>query len=171
MNAQIYGMFPLHKEIRTIEIFGYSSNGIPGVEIIGLGKHGRTIKEKFLYLSRTLKLNITPRKYVLCVEDGPRSLLEDNNYRWLELPLLVLFWSLAKQLPVYNLDNCISSGKVSSAGKITPLSNDFLLKLKEDYSGMKFIIPDEYNLHPELHRISLESLLQKGSNRLLILNY
>lgn len=96
-----------------VDIFGHTSKGIPGVEIVGLGAQGRCIKEKFTQISRELKMRIPPLKYTLCVEINECYKLSKDDLSYVELPLLIIFWSLASQIPIKNLSDCLAYGKVS----------------------------------------------------------
>lgn len=106
-----------------VDIFGYSSHGLPGLEIIGLGQHARAIKEKFIYLSKMRKLQIPLRRYVLCVEArGLNRPISSAETQYLECPLLLCFWSLAQQLYIPRLEGCLSAGQVNVLGQIQHLS-------------------------------------------------
>ena len=61
----MFAMVPNQKDVNFCEVFGYSTRGIPGLEIVGLGQKGRLIKEKILYLNRKNNLKIPPRRYVI----------------------------------------------------------------------------------------------------------
>lgn len=119
MQNQISSFIEIPSGWHHVTLFGYSNQGIPGVEIIGLGNTGRLIKEKFIYLSKIRKLNIPSRRYVLCYESSlGEKKLTPEVIQWLELPLLILFWSLAEQIPILRLDDCLSSGRVLANGEI-----------------------------------------------------
>lgn len=111
MLTRIIGFIPHNNKINYVNVFGYSTNGIPGIEIIGLGKLSRPIKEKFYYLTKLSGAKLPLKRYVLCVEvrDLPK---DQHSLRWLELPLLTVFWSMAKILPIQRLHDCVASGRV-----------------------------------------------------------
>lgn len=104
---------------RHIEIFGHVSNGIPGLEICGLGGNAKIIKEKFVFLSKNRNLKIPLKKFTLSL-DGPIDLKEAtwDEVSDLELPLLIIFWSLAGFINLRRLHECITWGQVSSSGNI-----------------------------------------------------
>ncbi len=95
------------------EIFAYRSQGLPGLDIIGLGSKGKKLKEKFIFLTKERRLKIPLRRYILCVEGDVKEV------SWLEFPLLLCFWSLAEVLPIRNLKNCLTVGSISIQGLIT----------------------------------------------------
>ena len=51
MGTSLSGIIPLGKRIKMVEIFGYSTKGIPGLEIIGLKNLSRQIREKIFRVS------------------------------------------------------------------------------------------------------------------------
>ena len=107
-------------ETEVIQLFGYANKGLPGLELVGFGNHGRHLKEKLIFLSRENHLQLSPKRYVLCFEQH-RSFIDPKKWEfcWLELPLLILFWSLAGHLPISRLDNCLASGAVELGGHIS----------------------------------------------------
>lgn len=116
MHKQMIGVIPNSGKIYFCEIFGYSSRGVPGLEIVGLGGRGKNIKEKFIYFNKCYGLSLPPLRFVLCVEDNFVTSNKEALYRWLELPFLIMYWSMANILPIQNLGNCLSSGQISATG-------------------------------------------------------
>lgn len=169
METTIWGACPTKKGVIPIPIFGHSSKGLPGVEIIGLGKFAKLVKEKFIYLSRMRQLRIPMRRVVLCVELEERQLLEKGfEWEFLEFPLLLVFWYLAENLLIMGLEDCVASGKVSINGKVDlldmPLS--FLLSLRdqiqaEERSTLK-VISDDRDLKSEqgLYLLNVQGTLE-----------
>jgi len=119
MTMKINSYVPINSHLRKVEIFGYTSKGQPGLEILGIGNRGRTLKEKIIYLSKRRNLKFNLLRYVLCVEADDIS-KGDLNY--LELPLLICFWTMAGILKFGRLDNCLCAGKVSLEGEVYPLN-------------------------------------------------
>lgn len=118
-TLRINGVFNYQKEDQLIDIFGYATKGIPGLDIVGLGKHGRMMKEKFVFISRQKQLQFPLKRFVLCLEDCSQlreSSAED--LKWLELPLLIVYWSLAGHLKISELEDCLCSGFVKATGEI-----------------------------------------------------
>lgn len=72
MNTRIIAMYPCKGKFCTVEIFGYSTRGLPGLEIVGLGGSGRQLKEKLIYITRLQKVGLPLNRYVLCVEKKGR---------------------------------------------------------------------------------------------------
>ena len=120
MNNKIY-TFIISKsgECELIQLFGYANKGLPGVELVGFGQHGRHLKEKLIFLSRQNQFQFPLKRYVLCFEQH-RSIVDPKKWdlSWLELPLLILFWSLTGNLPIQRLDNCISCGAIDLEGHL-----------------------------------------------------
>lgn len=166
MNMRTKSLYPYAGDFCSVDIFGYSTKGIPGIEIVGLGKYARGVKEKFIYLSRERKLKFPLRRFVLCVEgeiEGKK--FKDEEYRYLELPLLLMLWSLTGHLPLQNLEDCFSSGKISIKGEVLPLplkiyeqsSLSERLKMNDDDS-LKIIAPENTVVHEQHYHLSLERL-------------
>lgn len=163
MNMRTKSLYPYGGEYYEAHIFGYATKGIPGVEIVGLGKHSRAIKEKFIYLSRQKQLKFPLRRYVLCVEgelEGKK--FKEEEFRYLELPLLMMLWSLTGHLLFERLDDCFLSGKVSVGGEILPLSRNqkMLHRLEElfyEEEKIKVVAPQNEKYEDYLH-IHLEEL-------------
>ncbi len=168
MNMRTKSLYPFAGQYCAVDIFGYSSNGIPGIEIVGVGRHARSMKEKFIYLSREKKLKFPLKRFVLCVEgDVEGKKFKDEEYRFLELPLLMMLWSLTGHLPLQALEDCFASGKISIEGEVTtlPLTDHEqmslidLFKLTEDQS-LKVIAPDNTPVYEEYYHLSYEGLMQ-----------
>ena len=166
MNMRTKSLYPFGGVYCPVDIFGYSSHGIPGIEIVGVGKYARAMKEKFIFLSRTRNLKFPLRRFVLCVEgelEGKK--FKDEEYRYLELPLLVMLWSLTGHLPLRQLDDCFASGKVSVEGEISSLQlneseqKDLqeLFKL-EDEQSLKIIAPNAHNVCGDFYHLPIEGL-------------
>ena len=167
MNMRTKSLYPHAGQYYPVDIFGYASNGIPGIEIVGLGKHSRSIKEKFIYLSRERKLKFPLKRFVLCVEgevEGKK--FKDEEYRYLELPLLIMLWSLTGHLPLEHLEDCFASGKISVEGIVSSL----LLSEKEqkqlvemfnleEHQSLKIIAPGNIEVYVDHYHLPLEGLL------------
>ena len=125
VNDQIFGVYSFAGKYKVCSIFGYASKGLPGLEIAGLDKRARVIKEKLVYIGRHYGVRVPIRRYVLCVED---FCSESKESRWLELPLLILYWKLAGILPIKKLENCFCGGKISVTGgvQVIPLDEPYL---------------------------------------------
>jgi hypothetical protein len=132
MQKRMRGMIPNGDQEIIVDLFGYTTKGIPGLEIVGMGKNARQLKEKLIFLSKQQPEGLPLSRFVLCLdENGSSAQLKENQLRWLELPFLVLFWSLAKLIPVENLENCFSTGMIGASGQISlrsPLFETFPIK-------------------------------------------
>lgn len=167
MNLRIKSIYPYAGLYYAVDIFGYASHGVPGLEIVGMGKNGRAIKEKFIFLSRALNLKIPKRRFVICLEeslDGKK--FKEDEYRYLELPMLILFWTLAGQLPFQTLEDCFCSGKIGINLEVDCLKlnqalqyqlKDILL-LDEDMD-LKYISSDHDEIIDEHFHISIEGVM------------
>lgn len=166
MNMRTKSLYPYGGQYCPVDIFGYSSNGIPGIEIIGLGKHARGVKEKFIYLSRERKLKFPLKRFVLCIEgeiEGKK--FKEEEYRYLELPLLIMLWSLTGHLPLEHLEDCFASGKISIEGHISALllaeaeqerlSDIFNL---EEGQALKIIAPRDMAVAMDHYHLPVEGL-------------
>lgn len=168
MNMRTKSLYPFAGQYCPVDIFGYASNGIPGIEIVGLGKYSRSMKEKFIYLSRERKLRFPLKRFVLCIEgevEGKK--FKEEEYRYLELPLLLMLWSLTGHLPLAHLEDCFASGKISVEGEVSALfltgqqQEDLneMFKLDEDQI-LKIIAPEKTAILTDYYHLPLESLLE-----------
>ena len=120
METQIKGLVFTKKGARVVNLFAYATNGLPGLEI-NLGHHStKTIREKFIFLCKSRRLNMPLKRYVLCAEVDPHKGSEEE-IQYLELPLLLLYWHLAGLVPLMNLSHCLAAGMVNSLGQIQQL--------------------------------------------------
>jgi hypothetical protein len=120
MEIKINALIPRQNHFHWVHIFGYTSRSQPGLEITGIGPKGRAIKEKLIFLSKKRKLKFSLNRFVLCIEgsDG----FEKAELEYLELPLLLAFWSMAGLIPIKRLENCFCSGRVGLEGEISCLN-------------------------------------------------
>ena len=128
-TSSTLGLYLKQGKLLKVNIFGYSNNGLPGIEILGLGSKGRPLKEKFIYLFRRQSRAIPLKRYVLVIEglESVKKLLWED-FRWLELPIYLLLCSLCKFIPIKKLDNCLTVGKVDIDGHIMSL----ILDIRQD---------------------------------------
>ena len=108
MEIKINSLVLNRNNYQWCEVFGYTSKGQPGIEIIGLGAKGRAIKEKLTYLSKRRKLTFPVLRFVICIEGDN---LDKSDIEFLELPILLAFWSMAGVVPIKRLDHCFCSGR------------------------------------------------------------
>lgn len=105
------------KGSKIIDIFGHTSRGVPGIEIKGIGNLSSVIKEKLVYFTRLHQYKVPVKRFVLCAEIDSTE-IERGELAYLELPLLILFWSMADILKISRLDNCLASGRINVDGEI-----------------------------------------------------
>lgn len=117
MQQRIQAMVVKSGKTQLIDLFGYTTKGIPGLEIIGLGSQGRILKEKLFFLARSLNCSLPKRRFVLCIDlpDGLQRNASGLEFQWLELPLFILYMTLGGIFPLYSLENCFSAGCVDLA--------------------------------------------------------
>ncbi len=171
MNMRTKSLYPYAGQYCPVDIFGYASNGIPGVEIVGVGKHARSMKEKFIYLSRERKLKFPLKRFVLCVEGEVESKkFKEEEYRYLELPLLIMLWSLTGHLPLGHLEDCFAAGKISVEGDVSPLvlamrEQELLSEMfrLEENQTLKVIAPAALSVHDNHYHLPVEGLFESLS--------
>lgn len=120
MQHSIQGQIVMGKSVELVELFGYTTKGIPGLEIIGLGACARQIKEKLIFIARSRNYKLNHRRFVLCLESHElgSTMMKHENLQWLELPLFVLYMTLAGIFPFYQLSNCFCAGRIDLNGNI-----------------------------------------------------
>jgi hypothetical protein len=165
MQSEVKTIISTRNGAKVITLFGYSSSGVPGLEILGLGVKGRILKEKLIYLSKIKRLKIPPKRYVISVD-----LLDlDNNIHSLknmEFAILILFWHLAQIIPIGRLNDCICCGEVRVSGEVlVPLIPQTIINELRD--SLRDI--DDYKIiseenHCDLLQISPSMLLSEISN-------
>ena len=68
MDTQIKSFYKSPQGIKFVTIFGHATKGVPALEINGVGKLSKNIKEKLIFITRTRKLPIPLRRFVICVD-------------------------------------------------------------------------------------------------------
>lgn len=167
---RMLSFYPYQGSLESADLFGYTTKGIPGIEIVGLSKHGRQMKEKFIYLSKERGLKFPHLRFVLCVEgDIEGKKFKNEEFRYLELPLLIMLWKMADILPIYELTDCFASGKISVQGEIEYLPMgmseqiDLFGHYGEETTGIpKMIAPKQMKIHEDFGHIYLEDLMGKS---------
>lgn len=139
MNSQIYSYILLQEKVYPVQVYGYSTRSIPGLEIIGLQGQSKALKNKIIYFCRKNNLRIPPQRYVIGYEDfsfGEK--LSSAKKTSLELPTLLLFLNLCGVLPLVKIENCFSSGTFTINGT---LKNDQqVLNKLDDFFHKKNLI-------------------------------
>lgn len=120
METQLQTCYFTKKGPALVTLFGYATKSVPGLEINGLGKYGKAIKEKIVFVTRTRGLQIPLKRFVLNAEvTDDLGDLESSSVKWLEYPLLLHYWFLAGLLPITKLDNCLAIGSLTPSGEVT----------------------------------------------------
>ena len=134
MQSQLYSFYQTKKGPELVTLFGYATKSLPGIEINGLGRYGKAIKEKIIYITRSRGLQIPLKRFVLCVEmeDGWGD-MDSTVVKNLEFPLLVMYWHLAGLLPLSRIDNCVALGSLTPEGKLSEAITDMNLRQCIDY--------------------------------------
>lgn len=135
METQLQTCYYTKKGPTLITLFGYATKSVPGLEINGIGKYGRSIKEKIIFVTRTRGLQIPLKRFVLNVElTDDLGDLETSSVKWLEYPLLLHYWYLAGLLPISKLDNCFAVGSLSPSGFIEEPLSECIVGLCESHN-------------------------------------
>lgn len=117
MQGRILSILETRTGPCRVELFGYTTNGIPGIEILLPGQKGKIIKEKFIYFCKTQKIKVPLRRFVLCATSLPElKVVRAQEWQNLELPLFILFGFLAGFLPFQRLDDCLAKGHMKVKG-------------------------------------------------------
>jgi len=129
MQTQLYSFYLTKKGPELVTLFGYATKSLPGIEINGLGKYGKAIKEKLIYITRSRGLQIPLKRFVLCVEmEDDWGDMEGPAIKNLEFPLLLMYWHLAGLLPLSRIDNCAALGQLTPEGKLQEGLSDLNLR-------------------------------------------
>ncbi len=132
METQLQTCYFTKKGPALVTLFGYATKSVPGLEINGLGKYGKAIKEKIIFVTRSRALQIPLKRFVLNVElTDDLGDLESSAVKWLEYPLLLHYWFLAGLLPISKLDNCLAVGSLTPSGVVEEPLNELVIKLCE----------------------------------------
>jgi hypothetical protein len=135
METQLQTCYFTKKGPTLVTLFGYATKSVPGLEINGLGKYGKAIKEKIVYVTRSRQLKIPLKRFVLNVEiTDEMGDLETSSVKWLEYPLLLHYWFLAGLLPISKLDNCFALGSLTPSGEVLEPIGPSVVELCEYHS-------------------------------------
>lgn len=133
METQLQSCYFTKKGPELVTLFGYATKSVPGLEINGLGKYGKQIKEKIVFITRTRKLQIPLKRFVLNVEmTDDLGELESSSVKWLEYPLLIHYWYLCGIIPISKLDDCFCLGSLNVNGEISEPLNKEVLKICDE---------------------------------------
>ena len=134
METQLQSCYFTKKGPSLVTLFGYSTKSVPGLEINGLGKYGKAIKEKIVFVTRSRQLQIPLKRFVLNVElTDDLGDLESSSVKWLEYPLLLHYWFLAGLLPIMKLDNCLAIGSLTPSGEVEEPIDRHVVELCDEH--------------------------------------
>jgi hypothetical protein len=134
METQLQSCYFTKKGPALISLFGYATKSVPGLEINGLGKYGKAIKEKIVFITKVRGLQIPLKRFVLNAEiTDDLGDLESTSVKWLEYPLLIHYWFLAGLLPISKIDNCFAVGSLTPSGLVEEPMNASVLDLCDRY--------------------------------------
>ena len=100
-----------------VSVYGYSSNSVPGIDIVGLDKKSKLIKETISYLLRLFQLKLPLKRYVLVINEVDIP-IGRSNVHCLELPLLLSLLVLSRNLGIHRLDDCFAIGEFALNGRV-----------------------------------------------------
>lgn len=160
MQSEIKTLIKVNSSYSMATIFGYATNSVPGIEILGLGNRGRLLKEKLVYLTRERGLKLKPVRYVISIEADIE--LRNTILKEIELPILLVLWHLAGLIPIECLSDCICVGEIQINGDVVqPFIGDEalrpLLSLQKEIDHFK-LISEKANSY--LWNISTSELLK-----------
>ena len=132
METQLQTCYFTKKGPALVTLFGYATKSVPGLEINGIGKYGKFIKEKIVFVTRSRGLQIPLKRFVLNIEiTDDLGDLESSSVKWLEYPLLLHYWFLAGLLPISKLDNCLAVGSLNPSGIVEEPIDSSVINLCE----------------------------------------
>ncbi len=141
-----------------VDIYGYSSRSVPGLDIIGIGSKGKLIREKITFITnRHIKKKRALKRYAISIESEIAEEKLKLHARDLEFPILILYWSLAGILPIKNLDKIWTTGFLSVDFDITL---NHLNEMKKDESILS-LVNEKIFVHPREveNDFSMQSLI------------
>ncbi len=122
MESQIQTYVFSRRNGGPVTLFGYATKSLPGLEINGLGRYGKTLKEKVVFITRSRNLPVPLKRYVISAEYEVEQ--DPEGLRWMDVPVLMLYWHMAGLVRMGRLDNCVVAGQVSPAGEILVRQGD-----------------------------------------------
>ncbi len=144
MQTFINSFQVIENQHRNFKIFGYTTKGMPGLEVVGFGKYGRLLKEKVIYFTKSCGIKVSNRRYVICLEDEESRSLQNDQLAWFEIPTLILFWTLADVIPLKGINDCFASGKIKANGSFVhhtlPREGQNHIYISDDFVGNLKII-------------------------------
>lgn len=132
-NASI----PRKSKRETLDVFGYTSKGLPGLEFIGFGEVSQILKERVMFFLKQSRIKLPLKRYVIILGsgEGQNKTISLEDSKWLGLSLLATVLKLADYLPNTDIEKNIYCGEITLTGHIISPSgkNDIDLKKAKDY--------------------------------------
>ena len=101
----------------SCQLFAYASKSLPAIEIVGMGKRGKIIKEKIIYWLKKRNIKLPAKRFVICLETFVRLNLDaEESICWLELPALILLLVLGDMIVFKNTEWCFCAGYLGLDG-------------------------------------------------------
>lgn len=156
METQIQSYSFSKRDPGPVTLFGYATKSLPGLELNGLGKYGKTLKEKIIFLTRSRQLSVPLKRFVISAEFDLDQ--DPEVLRWLDLPMLLLYWYLAGLLPMGRLDNCLAVGHITPGGVLLGKTGPELVLAAQMNQLLLLGIPDLWK-NPDVNFIDPRELL------------
>lgn len=168
MNVKLYGLLSFRNSYCLPTLYGYTTKGLPGIEIIGLGSMGRVLKEKIIFITRELGKKYPMRRYVLSIEGLEEfNKNEQKELKNLELGFLILFWKLADIVSISGLEKSLCSGQINVHQElITPaITNDIWDEIDNKFGLLKtkatLIGPEIEKKYDHIREFPIKCLLEQ----------
>lgn len=163
MQKEIRAIIPLKSTFLEVNVFGYSTRGVPGLDIKGVNKHSSILKEKIIYYCKQRNLKTPLLRFLIGVEFASvDTQLTWEEWRWVELPVLTLYLALAGLLPLSTRFDLYSSGYFLTSGKTVPLkfTESLYAYLKKIPKDLVWLGELDVNTYP-IKYLDLKSLIQE----------
>lgn len=168
MIKQIKGPIIYNSSVQFVDIYAYSSHGLPGIEINLPKNWGKVFKEKLIFLTKKRMLRIPLKRYVISYDiPALHSLSQFSQVKWLELPTFICFWSLAGFLSINQLEYCVACGYMNINNEIMHLKlegdyyEDFSHFIREQKKEMTYITSQSlfHDIHEPVRFLNANDLL------------
>lgn len=157
MQTRLKSLIPCKSGVYFVELFGYATRGLPGLELIAPKVLKRSLREKMIFVTKSMNLEIPLRRYVLCVDlkrDDDSFFMDFSS---LELPIYLMYMVLSGNLSLANLESCLIWGGIGSSGEISV--SDYPLAFLDNSDDFRTLIaPRELGYGSGRQRIDLEDL-------------
>ena len=117
MQAEMNTIIKEGNKFKKAQIFGYRTNGIPGIELIAPSNRARLIKEKIIFFTRTMRIKVPVKRFVMVLElsNGNQKI---NQIDESEFAFLLMYWHLCEAIALTQLSRCWTWGRLDPAGII-----------------------------------------------------